>query len=254
MMKSSFVTRVLETLDRYTLRHATVVTVLSQDMMACIQEKTGGIAKLRIINNFAIETVSDLKSERKLPIRFCYAGNIGQFQNLEKLVKQFAFLKEDEAVLDVLGDGKIRKQLESWCVENDVKTVKFFDWKTPQETLDHLMNCHIGVISLVPGIYKYAYPTKTHTYRAAGLKLFAMIEEDSELACKIRDEKLGVSVSWSADENTIKVALRTIINDCLQTNSHSQDDGMDWHPDYARKRWIALLNEMQDADGLGISQ
>jgi glycosyltransferase involved in cell wall biosynthesis len=49
----------------------------------------------------------------------------------------------------------------------------------------------LGLVSLVPGVIAYAYPSKTATYLSEGLPVLAAVEPDSGLAREILEWGVG---------------------------------------------------------------
>lgn len=246
-MKSGISSRLLAFFDNRALRRADRVTVLSADMADVIENRSG--VRPAVLNNFALglpETADETTPRRAGPIRFAYAGNIGQFQNLDAVVDAFADVPPDLAELHLLGDGKAKARLIETVRVRGLKHVHFQDRCSAQEAFAFLRQQDVGVVSLEPGLYRLAYPTKLHSYFAAGLKVFALLEEESRLAQLIREHQAGdvVSLESSCAVVTKRImALATTMRD--QKTENQGVPKVLWHRDAAMSRWLDLLDGMQ---------
>lgn len=246
VMSSSVVTKLLRWLDNFTLKNASVVTVLSRDMEKVISQHSKSKANIKVINNFAlgVSNISRKKKSRK-PIKFVYAGNIGKFQNLKALVSAFSRLEPEDAVLEMVGDGVLRKELESFSLKRGIENINFHGQKTSSETFEYLTKCDVGLISLSPELYQYAYPTKIHTYLAANLRLIAMIETESTLADIVRSNGLGETISWQASEDEIILAMEKLILAAINSKEGLVVPKRLWHSEFALMEWLSLLGELE---------
>ncbi|MFK7903323.1 MAG: glycosyltransferase family 4 protein [Nitratireductor sp.] len=257
IMRPSIVTKALAFIDNITLRNADCVTVLSDDMKNVIVERSNSKARIEVINNFALGDVEAKKvtakknavakqsgKNKKQPVRFVYAGNVGNFQNLEAFVEAFSKVDALDGVLDVVGDGKALPSLQAYCEKNDVKNVVFHGRKSASDTYEFLKGCDVGLISLSPNLYKYAYPTKTHTYLAANLRLFAMVEDECQLANIIRDNALGVSLPWGSGQEVMIDKINKLIKSIKSSTKAHKISKEIWHANGARTKWQALLKQL----------
>lgn len=208
-LRLNYLTRILIAVDNFTIRVSDVVSVLSSDMANFVATRSGREKPILIVNNFAIGSDQTLAKSvySSGPIKFVYAGNIGRFQNLERIVQVFSKLPEGTATLTIIGDGKAKKSVCESIERCDAKNVSVLDKVSPTAVFKMLTSFDVGVISLDDGLYKLAFPSKTHTYLSAGLYIFSFIESSSELAEVTRKRELGASVAWSRSDEAILAEL-----------------------------------------------
>ncbi len=241
MMRNGFVSRLLKHLDRLALRLADRVVVLSHDMAAAIRTRCR--SEPEVINNFAVGAYAAAGPERSdnERTRFVFAGNIGRFQNLENLLSAFLLVDEGEAELHFLGDGKAKPGLMRQADDRIGRNVFFHGRVSSDNAFRFTRDCDVGVISLQPGLYRLAYPSKTGTYLAAGVKILACVEEESELAQTLRGRGLGVAVGWNEGIAGIAGAMKRVSLLAPYDPRNCRDL---WSVEDASRKWLALLHGM----------
>ena len=67
----------------------------------------------------------------------------------------------------------------------------FIDHVSQEESKTIIQKADLGLISLIPNIYKYAYPSKLMSYLEKGIPILGLIEKNSDLAKDIEENKIG---------------------------------------------------------------
>lgn len=248
LMREGWFSRLLMRVDTHILDKADAVITISSDMVDHIRGVRGANpSHLEVIRSFS--PVDQPRPERKsrpsTPLRFVFAGNIGRFQNLRALVDAFGRLDPALAQLELLGDGREKHRLQKLVTDRSITNVHFHNSVSAEEAFTFVSQCDIGVVSLAPDIYRYAFPAKTYTYIGAGLPLLAMIEHESELAALVRERQMGEVVSWADDHRELVHAIERLVENYpkLQDNVYSKAD--DLHlPDNARQKWLGLFRQL----------
>lgn len=201
---NKYLFRFLQNIDSRTCRFADRVIVLSGDMKNAIVERgNNASAKIDVIQNFNLDDNSnqvanlDKKYRKKEGVfRMVFAGNIGRFQGLDLFVETFMEFKEtDNIELVFLGDGKMTKPLKEKASNAGVKNIKFIPHQPIAVANTIIQTADLGIVSLSPGIYRYAYPTKIIAYLSTGCPLLVMIEENSSLASFVDKYHIGVHIN-----------------------------------------------------------
>ena len=195
----SLVQRVLRRIDTSTTSKADAVVVLSRDMVATLRARGVDGPHLHVINNFIIEDFAVRETAGHLPAmaeqRFTiiYAGNIGRYQYLDRVLDALALLGDIEDLKIVfIGDGAHQRALEQRAIaEFDTGRVHFRPYMPIKELMHVLSQASLALVSLNPGAIRAAYPSKTMTNLAAGCRILALVEEDSQLAEQVRSHDLG---------------------------------------------------------------
>jgi glycosyltransferase involved in cell wall biosynthesis len=221
LKKGDFITRILQEIDNQTLRRSSEIIVLSEDMKQTLIDRDPANATLpiQIIPNFPSKSENcghSLDIEGLLKddgvIRAVFAGNIGRFQNLHALSEGIAECFRDYPNLELvfMGDGvELAGLQEKWA---DTTQVKFFPFLPTAVAKKIVADAEIGVVSLAPDMYRVAYPSKIETYLDLGVKIFALVEPESEIASQLVKSNIGV-VPNSENAGDIADAFRSLLKE-----------------------------------------
>lgn len=197
--------RVLRALDTMVASRADKCVVLSADMREALLERGVSKETITIINNIMLdasggESSQDLTGVKPIgnetaPRRVVFAGNLGRFQGLENVLAGYRRYRDTtQAVnpleLHFLGDGAARNQLIAQA--GDLAGVVFSDHLPFDEAARYISDCDAGIVSIAPGVYRYAYPSKTMTYLGLGVPLLVVVEPESSLAREVSEHDLGI--------------------------------------------------------------
>ena len=256
--------KVLSKMDLFAMRRADSIVVLSQDMKAAVLARDASLgSKIEIINNFALPddtTSSALPLEPANPgtLRIIFTGNIGRFQGLETAIDAVRELSPGTPVeLVFMGEGKAKESLTAAAraVEGrDDRTITFLPHGSAAEAKALMRTADLGLVSLVPEVVNYAYPSKTATYAVEGLPLLVACDQESELAQTVQGQGLGLSVP-TGDVNAMVQAIETA------REQLAVDGGTGWRKSithYAERefdeqavleRWSGLAKSMDHVKG-----
>lgn len=208
--------RFLRWLDNQTLRRADAIVVLSEDMADTLRARELSQLPIIVVKNPPLQ--ADCESiappvELVKPdgtVRVIFAGNIGRFQNLQLLAEGVAecFDAHPELELMFLGDGVALPELKArWGGHPQVRFAPFLPFEQARTVI---AEADIGLVSLSPGLYRVAYPSKLSTYLDLGLTVLALIEPESQLARDLERSGQG-TVPEAATINAIAVALKRLL-------------------------------------------
>ncbi|MGI9349919.1 MAG: glycosyltransferase family 4 protein [Rhizobiaceae bacterium] len=249
VMKSNVFTRLMISIDRFTQTRSTKIVVLSDDMRQSVIERGIPSGKVVLVRNFSLgESEGGIRAmapRNGEVIKFVFAGNIGRFQNLNALVESFKEVSPADAELIFVGDGRAKKELIELVENQKIENISFMDHMTAGEVFGLICKCHVGVISLLPGLYRYAFPSKLLTYMAANLPVFALIEDHSALAKLLKGKQIGVSVSWDKPLSEVRTAILAAATLARAQKTEPRILKEYYHPDEARKSWLALMNSLE---------
>jgi glycosyltransferase involved in cell wall biosynthesis len=217
-LKNKHAYKILRKIDTTNCRKASLVITMSQDMANTLIDRGLEGEYIRILN-VILDTYDDpadipsqfLKtSEDEFHVLF--AGNMGNFQGLDNIIKAAKILKDNKKIkFFFMGDGFAKNALIKKSHEMLNETIFFIPFQPPEVAFNAMKNADLGVVSLSPGIYKVAFPSKTIMYLAAGCPLLALIEEESELAREILEKKIGYVCSQQDSKliaKTVKIAWK----------------------------------------------
>ncbi|MEM7179066.1 MAG: glycosyltransferase family 4 protein [Pseudomonadota bacterium] len=250
-MRTGLAHRVLKWLDSGALGRTDEAVVISPDMADVLRERGARPGKIRMLRNFALgdEDAATLLAEKTLPaegqpLTFVFAGNIGRFQNLEALVAAFGRLDPAEAQLLMVGEGRAKAGLIRQVAEGGIHNVTFRDHMPEAEVFALLCQCHVGLVTLSPGLYRYAFPSKIWTYLAADLPMLVMAEEESNLTAFTRENGVGAALPWDAGTDRLTGVIAELAADVRAGRIRPAAKSDLYHRAAARQRWLDLLAEI----------
>lgn len=216
--RNRYVYRALSALDAWSCKRADPVVVLSNDMaLTLAQRKPKTRLNSKVINNFSLPSSQTLTGD--LPFVWpeeqfvlLFAGNIGRFQGLDTLMSAIESLKEEGFFrLVMMGDGVEKARFQQMAEERGLP-VTFVGHQSVEVAKCAMNKAQAGFVSLVPELYKFAYPSKTMTYLEQGCPVIVSAEVDSCLAKDITYNGAGVVVA-NQDAEALAVAIRQLASD-----------------------------------------
>lgn len=215
--------KTLDFLNRWLYKNAKKIVVVGRDMKELVEHQLEESERLKdkifVIQNWAaLEEVEPLPREdnpilKELGIAdkfvFLYAGNMGYPQDLETVVECAYQLKDDERFHFLfIGSGVKRKWLEKEVSGKNIKNVTILAPRPREEQKNFLNACDVGLVPLVRKMSGVAMPSRTYNFLAAGKPILALIEENSEVARVIEEDKIGWYVAPLESENLRRMVLR----------------------------------------------
>lgn len=186
-------------------RAADRVVVLGEDM--CQRLVTWGIAheRLRIVPNWVdCDQVYPLKTDNPFRLRHnlddkfvvMHSGNMGLTQRLEYVIdatREDAW--PDDAVLVLVGDGAMRRQLETQAMRVSNDRVLFFPYQAREELSSSLSAADLHLISMDHRITGCLFPSKFYGILASGTPSLMIAPLESEPAQIVIKEQVGWAVT-----------------------------------------------------------
>ncbi|MCA9259095.1 MAG: glycosyltransferase, partial [Planctomycetales bacterium] len=155
--------------------------------------------RIAVINNSPLRIeemptgpLPELVERSELGPLLLFAGNVGRYQGLQRLAEAALRLAPTRAFrLTFMGTGealpKLRETLAPWVGSH----VFFLPHGSPADAMQIMRAADFGIVSLHADVFRYAFPSKTMTYFAAGCPVVALAEPESELCQTVLDGALG---------------------------------------------------------------
>ncbi len=205
----------LSRLDKWTCSVAKPVVVLSQDMATSLLLRSAQTPPVTsIINNFSLPSDSSDWTDYPFkwpdePFILLFAGNIGRFQGLDILIDAMINLSNRKDIrLLMMGEGSEKRRLADKA-QKAKANVTFLGHQPVSIAKAAMARASAGFVSLIPDLYKYAYPSKTMTYLEQGCPLLVSVEPESCLAREISGSGAGLVVP-NGDASALATAISSL--------------------------------------------
>lgn len=202
--------------DARTDRAADRVVVLSRDMAETTVRRGVSPDRVAVINNFDPWELDDVPAATtraaRQDFRVVFAGNLGHFQNLETVVAIARALRADpDVAFHFFGGGAMEPWLRREVDEHDLSRVHLHGYRSPAEVADFLRtNADLGIVSLLPGVIRAAYPSKTMSYLRQGCAVLALVEADSALAELLESSGAGFQADPTGPAEAVDIIRRLV--------------------------------------------
>jgi colanic acid biosynthesis glycosyl transferase WcaI len=257
MARSKLLVRAARRLDSSNCRAAEVVVVLSPDMCATLSRRGLATTNVAIINNFDVGDDDPGSSvPRVIPdddrFRVLFAGNMGRFQGLDRLVEAAQRLASDRPDVEFvfMGAGVCLPHLKAQAGELVGKAVRFVEHQPVDAAARAMEDCELAVVSLRARIHEVAYPSKIAMYLASGCRILAVVETDSDLARFIRSEDLGTTCP-PGDVDALVAAIHAEVQSGPPTESQREAAKAVGDKFFSRQRrlddWTKLVADLGEA-------
>lgn len=224
-MRNRGVIGIWRLLNRLMRWRAARILVVGRDMVERLSSQGVDPRKLTYVPTWANPQTIDPEAIRGLRERYgwsgrfvvMHAGNAGLAQNLgilADLAEQVQGSPEIEIV--VLGDGPGKPPLEQMIAQRRLGNLKLLPMLPRQRAQALMAAADLHVISLVPGLWGCATPSKTYGIMAAGRPFVAAVDRGSEPARLA--EELGCG-HWvpAGDAQALAEAVRQLRSAPLDT-------------------------------------
>lgn len=195
-IKSGWISRWLQNIDTKNCREALCVVTLSEDMKQTLLKRDPDLSdRVIVLNNFAVpvepnECVPDWSDHERF--RVIFAGNLGRFQGLDRLIEAVNLLGDRVPVeLVFMGAGAEANRLEQLAKNTRSGCFRFVPYQSNETAIRWIETAHLGIVSLSAGICSVAYPSKTMSYLAAGCPVLAIVEQSTQLAAEVKLHNYG---------------------------------------------------------------
>ena len=197
---------------RLMYRHSEKILMSSQGFRQSIMEKGDFGDKLVYFPNWA-EDVFSGACEADIPelpegFKVMFAGNVGEAQDFESVMRAAVLLKGKGVRLVIVGDGRKKEWIDRYVAENDLADVVYMMGRHPLEAMPAFFSkADVLFLSLKDDyIFSLTTPAKLQAYLASGKPVLAMIDGDAR--CTIQESRCGMSCASGDSEAFAECILR----------------------------------------------
>jgi colanic acid biosynthesis glycosyl transferase WcaI len=226
--------------------------VLSRDMVTTLRERGLDCRNVTVINNFLVTT--ETEAVETLPValrrpdgvfRVLFAGNLGLVQGLETVIEAARLLSSHRDIqFAFVGTGAAEDGLKRQAGEMLGRSVVFFPHQTLAAVTRMMEESDLGLVSLAPGVYRTAYPSKTVAYLEAGCPILAAVEPESELAAFVVANRVGATCAPGDAAGLVSAVLnmKAVGFVAAEERARIREVGRrNFGADQALDRWSALF-------------
>jgi glycosyltransferase involved in cell wall biosynthesis len=213
--KNQILFKLLLRIDDWSCQKANLVLVHSQDMLKTLKLRPNGTKyNIKIMSNFSPQTLEknknniNLSTELKKKLTIIYTGNIGRFQGLVTVIDAMSLLVSRKDIeLIIMGNGIEKKKLLEKAQRRNLN-IKFYDYQSLELTKIMIRNADIGLVTLIPKIYKYAYPSKIMTYLEQGKPIICALEKESQIVKNMKNHGYGFHTQFGNKRSMANLFIR----------------------------------------------
>jgi glycosyltransferase involved in cell wall biosynthesis len=189
---------ILQKISTYIYNHSSEIFVSSKGFISPIASNTV-TSKITYLPIYAEKEYSDSYEIKKSinSFRFVFAGNFGQAQGLDVLIKAMSKIDANKLKFSVLmiGDGREKNKLEKLAFDCGLTSkFHFLGSKSVSETIHLVKSCEVGLISLSNNdINKLTIPAKMQSLMAMSMPILAIGE--GEIKNTVLSAKCGLAAN-----------------------------------------------------------
>ena len=190
-------------------RNSDIIHISSMGFKRLLIEKGVPEEKIEYLPNFCEDTSgnTELKSIPELPNGFVvmFAGNIGEAQNMENVMKSALLLKEEKDIHFVLvGDGRKKQWIEDFVKDNALDETVHLMGRWPIDTMSSFFaKADVMLVSLADEVaFNLVLPAKVQAYMVNKKPILAMLNGEGQEV--IKTAKCGWSVNSDDVEGMAK--------------------------------------------------
>jgi glycosyltransferase involved in cell wall biosynthesis len=208
--EDSLIDRVWSVLNRRTFLAAKHVVALGPVMKERISDNAGSkfnASKVEIIHNWEDEEFIQpmnkednwFSEEHDLidPFTILYSGNIGEFHDLETLVKAAAEFEDENIRVLIIGEGDNKDTIVSLAENLDLRgdTVRFLPYQLWDDLPYSLTSGDVSVVTVKEGFEGICVSSKLYTAMAAGMPVLTIAQPCDDESQIVDQFDAGVQVA-----------------------------------------------------------
>lgn len=204
---NKLVFKLLRGLDNITLRHATNLVTLSEEMSGYIRKVSKTKAPIHLVTNPSFEVSDEIRNVPKTKdLVFC--GNAGRVQQIPVLLKGIeSYIDAGGGLKFSFAGGGIHAQKIEQLAEK-YPQVTCHGYVKPSFANKLVAEHQWAILSIDDEVTKYAFPSKSSSYIASGCRILAICGKHTSVARWVSENQAGEVVS--ADTREIVEAFKNI--------------------------------------------
>lgn len=226
-----FVMRLFQGIDSWSMRRAARLITLSVDMAYVIRDRSRSKAPIRLLDNPAV--IAPVKGVERTR-GFIYCGNAGRLQRIPLLIEAISAYRRQGGILpfEFVGGGVFSAQLAELAVKE--VGVSYLGHVSAAKAAERVAAYQWAILSIDDEVTRFAFPSKSSTYAAAGAKVLAVCGQHTGVAKWVLS--LGIGRACEPNEAALVSELFAI--------EQSLDVPSNECPDLSRLDMSYFVNEL----------
>lgn len=179
--KGSFFYNIMKQVSRWIYANADTISITSKNFKKYLEEELSiGNKEILYLPQYAEKLYSDVittHDESKENVNFVFAGNIGEAQSIETIIKAANEIKDEKIKIHIVGDGSSLEECKEMAKSMDLKNVEFYGKRSINEMKSFYELADAMLITLKKDeIINMTLPGKVQSYMAAGKPIIGAID------------------------------------------------------------------------------
>lgn len=244
-------------LDKWACQTASLILVHSKNMFLTLQQRySKNLINIKIMRHFSPEineTIKNIKSNFMIfkpssKLKIIYAGNIGRFQGFNNVVDAMCLISQRKDIeLLIIGEGN-EKSFMIDQVKRKKANIKFLNYVSPNKVKQIIEKSDVGLMTLIPNVYRFSSPSKIPTYLEMGKPIIAIVEKNSHIAKDIISKEYGIVVDFKNIINSLAKNLIQLADNKKILKIKSLNAKKTYNKYYSNNlilnQWENLINEI----------
>lgn len=214
-VKNKMVLGYYESVVKNFYKNSEKILITSKGFRKSINEKGDFDSKIVYFPNWAEDSISEGDKNYSIPtlpdgFKVMFAGNIGEAQDLDNIMKAALELKQHKKIKFVLvGDGRKMPFVKEFIEENELQETVHLAGRFPVEAMASFFNkAEVMLVTLKDDpIFNLTVPAKVQAYMSASKPIVAML--NGEGAENIKESESGFAVNAGDYKALAETILKT---------------------------------------------
>lgn len=191
--------RFLRWLDAITMRNASLLITITEEMATEIKERSGTLSPVQILSNPSVSFDEVVLPENKRP-GFAFCGNAGRLQRIPLLIQAIEQYCAGGGKLPFVfaGAGVFSENLKELAASHG--NVTYFGFVSAHEAAQLNADYQWALLPIEDEVTRFAFPSKSSSYVFSGALVAAICGTETSVAKWVLENKLGVVLDPTAGE------------------------------------------------------
>jgi len=214
--------RFLRWLDSITMRHASLLITITEEMATEIKKRSGTTSPVQILSNPSV-SFSEIVLPESKRLGFAFCGNAGRLQRMPLLIQAIDQYCADGGTLPFVfaGGGVFSEGLKELAAKHG--NVTYLGFVSALEAAQLNADYQWALLPIEDEVTRFAFPSKSSSYVFSGASVAAICGVETSVAEWVLGNNLGVVLEPTVDE--LCRFFRSVESGSLSCESFDADRG-----------------------------